>query len=422
MIIPSIDIQNGQTVQLVGGQELAIEAGDPKPLAEKFGRVGEVAVIDLDAAMSTGNNAELINSLLPIARCRIGGGIRDVATAIDWLDAGAAKIILGTAAKPELLRELPKDRVIAALDAVHGEVVDHGWQRQTGSQVVDCLKRLTPYVGAFLITFIEREGRMTGIDVETIKQYQAAAGDAKLTIAGGVATAEEIAVLDTMGIDAQIGMALYRGDVSLAAGFCSSLKSDRSDGLWPTVVTNQAGQALGLAYSNLESVERSLESGDAHYWSRKRGLWRKGASSGNTQKLRSIASDCDRDCLMFTVEQSGVGFCHLNRDSCFGDLAGVSRLEQLLKTRLENAPEGSYSRRLFIENGLLDAKLVEEVNEFVAANNRAEMVHEAADVLFFTMAKLVKNKIAFREIEAEINRRALKVTRRNGDAKVELPR
>ena len=96
MIIGSVDIQNGQAVQLIGGQEKAIEAGDPRPLVRKFGRVGEVAVIDLDAAMGNGSNAELIRELLPLARCRVGGGIRDTKSARDWLDAGAAKVILGT--------------------------------------------------------------------------------------------------------------------------------------------------------------------------------------------------------------------------------------------------------------------------------------------------------------------------------------
>ena len=74
MIVPSIDIMDGQAVQLVGGKEKALEAGDPRPLAERFGRVGEVAVIDLDAAMGRGSNAELIEELLAIAPCKPVGG------------------------------------------------------------------------------------------------------------------------------------------------------------------------------------------------------------------------------------------------------------------------------------------------------------------------------------------------------------
>ena len=133
MIVPSIDLMDGQTVQLVGGKTKVLEAGDPRPIAEKFRLAGEIAVIDLDAALSRGSNAALIKGLLPHARCRVGGGIRSVQAAMDWLDAGAVSVILGTMAKPEILRELPRERVIAALDAVDGQVVVEGWTQGTGA-------------------------------------------------------------------------------------------------------------------------------------------------------------------------------------------------------------------------------------------------------------------------------------------------
>ena len=146
MIVPSIDLMAGQTVQLIGGREHALDAGDPRPIAERFRIAGEIAVIDLDAALGKGSNADLVRSLLPIARCRVGGGIRDLPTAVAWLDAGAAKIILGTAAAPDLLRHLPRDRIIAALDARDGEVVVEGWQRGTGESILDrMLHVINPY-------------------------------------------------------------------------------------------------------------------------------------------------------------------------------------------------------------------------------------------------------------------------------------
>lgn len=426
MMIPSIDIQAGQTVQLVGGKELAIEAGEPMPLAKKFGRVGEIAVIDLDAAMSTGSNEDLISQLLPLARCRVGGGIRDVETAIKWLDAGAEKVILGTAARPEILQQLPSDRVVVALDAVHdkgtgeGVVVDQGWQRNTGASVLERIESLREYAGGFMVTFVEREGQLTGIDSETIAKYQAAVGDADLTVAGGVAVESEIAMLDDIGIDAQIGMALYTGKISLASGFCSSLKSDRADELWPTVVEDVSGQTLGLVYSNLESVDRSLETGVAHYWSRKRGLWKKGGTSGDTQQVRSIQVDCDRDALKFTVQQQGRGFCHLDQPTCFGELTGLGKLQQTLQNRTREAPSGSYSHRLLEDNDLLTAKILEEARELTEASAPNEVVHEAADVLYFVMTKLASLGIKLDEVEAELDRRALKVTRRPGNAKPEI--
>ena len=165
MIIPSIDLQNGHAVQLIGGREKALDAGDPRPIAERFGRVGEVAVIDLDAALGTGSNQQTILDLLGQAPCRVGGGIRDLETARFWLDAGARKIILGTAAEPELLDQLPRDRVIAALDAVDGEIVVEGWTQKTGRGVLDRMQELKPYVGGFLVT-----NRMLGMFKRTKDQ------------------------------------------------------------------------------------------------------------------------------------------------------------------------------------------------------------------------------------------------------------
>lgn len=413
MIVPSIDLMNGVAVQLVGGQQHALTAGDPRPLATQFGRVGEVAVIDLDAAMGRGSNAPVIRELLKLAPCRVGGGIRDVQTAVDWLDAGATKVILGTAATPEVLRQLPRHRTIAALDAVHGEVVDHGWSKHTGTSVVDRIAQLREFVGGFLITFVEREGRMTGIDETTITRYLQLAQDTQVTIAGGVQSAAEIAQLDEWGADAQVGMALYTGKLSLADCFAAPLKSDRPDGLWPTLVCTTMGQALGLTYSNLQSVDRSLVSGQAHYWSRRRGLWCKGESSGDTQTLVRMDPDCDRDALRFTVEQQGRGFCHKPQTTCFGDLRGIAELERTLIHRQQQAPPESYTRRLFASPELLAAKLREEADELIQAESPAEVVHEAADVIFFTLARLVAAGARLQDVEQELDRRSLKVTRRH---------
>ena len=259
MIIASIDLQGGQTVQLVGGAEKAIDAGDPTPIAERFALAGEIAVIDLDAAMGKGSNAALIEALLPRFAVRVGGGIRDLATAVSWLDKGARKVILGTAAQPHLLSQLPRDRVIAALDARHGEVVVEGWQQGTGRGILERIAELKAHVGGFLVTFVELEGRMGGTNLELAKAVVEAAGkDCKVTIAGGVTTAEEIAALDRIGADAQVGMALYTGRLDLADAIIAPLVTDRPDGLYPTVVVDERGICLGLVYSSKESIREAV--------------------------------------------------------------------------------------------------------------------------------------------------------------------
>ena len=420
MIIPSIDLMRGATVQLVGGEELALEAGDPRPLLDRFGRVGETAVIDLDAATGEGSNEELVAELCRRGPVRVGGGIRDVDTARRWLDRGAARIILGTAASPELLRQLPRERVIVALDARDGEVVVEGWRKRTGRGVLERMAELAPYTSGFLVTFVEREGRLAGTALDRVRGLVAAAGSARVTIAGGVTRSEEVAALDAMGADAQVGMALYTGRLGLADAFTAPLRSERTDGLFPTVVTDESGRALGMCWSSRRSIEYALEHGVGAYESRRRGLWVKGATSGATQELVRVAADCDRDTLRFVVRQAGAGFCHEGTRSCWGEVGGLGALERTLSARAGSAPEGSYTRRLLDDPTLLDAKLREEARELAEARSRGDVVHEAADLVYFAAVAMARAGVSFAEVEQELDRRALQVSRRRGDAKAEV--
>lgn len=413
MIVPSIDLQGGQTVQLIGGEHKAIDAGDPLPIARKFRIAGEIAVIDLDAAMGKGSNAGLIEAVLAEAPARVGGGIRDVAAATRWLDAGAAKIIIGTAAKPDLLSRLPWQRVIAALDARHGEVVVEGWKTGTGAKILDRIAELKAHVGGFLVTFVELEGRLGGTNLDLAKEIVAAAGGCRVTIAGGVTTADEIRALDEIGADAQVGMALYTGRLDLADAIMAPLVSDRPDGLWPSVVVDERGVALGLVYSSRQSIREAVRRGQGVYQSRSRGLWVKGETSGAVQELLRIDLDCDRDSPRFVVRQTGAGFCHLDTRSCWGEEGGLGGLSRLLAERRRQAPEGSYTARLFADPALLGAKLREEAQELTEATERDHVIHEAADVLYFTLARLAREGIDLAEVERHLDRRALKVTRRN---------
>ncbi len=417
MIVPSIDLANGKTVQLVGGREQALDAGDPFPIAERFATVGPIAVVDLDAALGTGSNEGPIRDLCARFPCRVGGGIRDYDAARRWLDAGAERIVIGTAAEPALLSKLPRERVVVALDNEHGEVVVKGWREGTGRAPLERLRELRGLAGGFLVTFVEREGRLGGTALDRVEELVAAAGDARVTIAGGVTTAEEVAALDRLGADAQVGMALYTGRLGLAEAFAAPLRSDRADGLWPTVVTDERGVALGLAWSSLESLRAAIDERRGVYRSRRRGFWRKGESSGATQELLRLDVDCDRDVLRFTVRQAGAGFCHTGAASCWGERRGLDKLERTLAERVGSAEAGSYTRRLLEDAELLRAKLVEEAAELADAGKTSEVRHEAADLLYFALVAAARAGVSLAEIESELDARALRLTRRRGDAK-----
>lgn len=416
MIIPSIDIMGGQAVQLVGGERLALEAGDPLAIAEAFSLVGEIAVIDLDAALGQGSNREIIEQIVARYPCRVGGGIRDEATAIRWLDAGASKIILGTAAHPDLLVNLPRERVMAAVDCRNGQVVDQGWRHDAGESGLDRIRRLRDFVSGFLVTFVEREGRLGGMDLDHVRLVIEAAGGVPVTVAGGVARAEEVGQIHALGADVQVGMALYTKRFSLAEAVWSTLKTDRADGLVPTVVCDERGIALGLAYSSQESLERAVESRTGVYFSRKRGLWRKGETSGATQELLQVDVDCDGDTLRFRVRQEGA-FCHKGTRTCWGSSRGLDQLEKTVHARLFEAESRSYTNRLVTESGLLESKLIEEANELLAATSPNHANQEMADLLYFALVALLGRGGSIEEVERILEQRSLKVTRRPGDRK-----
>ncbi len=417
MIIPSIDIQEGRAVQLRGGAFPTLDLGDPIALAERLSRVGEIAVVDLDAARGRGDNRSIVEKIVRTGTSRVGGGIRTREDALRLLDAGARRIMIGTMADPAFLDGLPRDRLVAALDTRDGEILVEGWTRGTGRRIEERMSELAPYVGGFLATFIEREGRLEGLDLDRARTIVAAAGGLRVTFAGGAADASEIAELDRLGADVQAGTAIATGKIGLAAAFSAPLRSDRPDGLWPTIVCDESGRALGLVYSDQGSLQSALDSGSGVYRSRSRGLWVKGEESGNVQELVRVEVDCDRDALRFIVRQAGAGFCHLGTVGCFGDAAGLERLERTIAGRMVDAPPGSYTRKLLDDPGFLASKLREEAAELARAENTAEAVAEAADLFYFALTKVAAMGGRLADVEAELDRRSLKVTRRGGAAK-----
>jgi phosphoribosyl-ATP pyrophosphohydrolase/phosphoribosyl-AMP cyclohydrolase/histidinol dehydrogenase len=204
--------------------------------------------------------------------------------------------------------------------------------------------------------------------------------------------------------------------------FASCATTDRADGLYTTVVTTRSGVALGLVYSSVESIAAALESGRGVYYSRSRnGLWRKGDTSGCYQVLHRMDLDCDGDALRVMVTQMGAkpAFCHLETLTCWGEGVGVNHLEATLTDRLANAPQGSYTKRLFEDEGLLKNKLLEESLELLEATEPSHVAAELADVLYFAMVRAVKAGVSIDDAVRVLDERSRKVTRRPGNDKKE---
>ena len=177
------------------------------------------------------------------------------------------------------------------------------------------------------------------------------------------------------------------------------------DGLVPAIVTDaRSGAVLTLAYMNEESLQRTIDSGETWFWSRSRSeLWHKGATSGNRQRVVSIASDCDQDALLVRVIPEGPA-CHTGARSCFGDssLPQLERLTGLLAERRRARPEGSYSTYLF-DAGLekILKKVGEEATEVVIAaamQSRERMLSEVTDLVYHLSVLLVEQGCDWSEV------------------------
>ena len=219
MLIPSIDLMDGKVVQLVQGSRKGLEFDNLQEWIDRFSRYPLVQVIDLDAAMGKGNNQNLVATIARQLSCQVGGGIRSLEAARATLDLGAQRVILGSSLisqgrvnisfARELSVQLRPEKLIFAVDSRAGYVSIKGWQESTALRAVDMIRSLESFCDGFLYTNIDTEGLLQGIPLEIIRELRKATSR-HLIAAGGIRSEEEIAALEAIGVDAVVGMAIYR--------------------------------------------------------------------------------------------------------------------------------------------------------------------------------------------------------------------
>jgi len=450
MVIASIDIQGGKVVQLRQGAELVLQRENSLELATEFDRYGEVAVIDLDAAMGKGNNFEMIKPLLRKAECRVGGGIRTPEQAKELVSLGARKIIIGSGAfrnpakkgagiaggefavnvpfLEAMSKKIGRERLIVAVDARAGEIVVDGWKTPTKLNLIEAAKAVEPFAGELLFTCVEREGTMTGIDLAPAKKLREAVS-CQITVAGGVSSLTEVEEIAALGCDVQLGMALYTGKINLADAFIASLNWKKGgafpagdthaaptynapsslfpfpSSLLPVIVQSPDGQVLMTGFAGKQALAETFKRGNVCFHSRTRNkLWMKGENSGNVLKLIRLRADCDRDALLATAEPAGP-VCHTGAWSCFAANREYSLqfLQDIIKERFRNPAPGSYTATL--DDELVREKVMEEAKELCEAKTRDEVIWEAADLFYFSTVLMTKAGVTIDEILDELDRR-----------------
>jgi phosphoribosylformimino-5-aminoimidazole carboxamide ribotide isomerase len=221
--VPAVDLREGRCVQLVGGrpEDERVSLPDPPAQARRWWEMGFgiLHVVDLDAALSLGDNRGVIRDVVGAtdAEVQVGGGIRDREAVEQILDLGVARVIIGTRAidDPDWLQALAQDhpdRIMVAADIREGVVVRKGWTESSGLPVQELSDRLAglPLAGV-LCTDVSREGRMEGPDLEQSERIIRGSHH-PLWMSGGISTLEELRALDGAGAaGAVLGMAIYTG-------------------------------------------------------------------------------------------------------------------------------------------------------------------------------------------------------------------
>lgn len=224
MLIPSIDLMDGKIVQLVQGSRKALEFDNFQEWIDRFSKYPLVQLIDLDAATGRGDNAGIVRDLAQKLPCQVGGGIRTIEAAEKILDSGAQRVIFGSAlvangaismtfAEGAALK-LGRENLVFAADCRGGQVFIKGWRESTAITAIQMMQALEPFCRAFLYTHIDTEGLLQGIPMDVIRELRNTTSR-QLIAAGGIRSREEVADLDAMSVDAVVGMAIYRGLLSV---------------------------------------------------------------------------------------------------------------------------------------------------------------------------------------------------------------
>lgn len=220
MLIPSIDLMGGKVVQLVQGRLKALEFDNVQEWCDRFSKYPLVQVIDLDAAMGRGHNHDLVRDLVRQLSCQVGGGIRSIDAGEEMLKLGAKRLIFGSALisngkineafARRAAAQLGEDKLVFAADCKGGRVAIKGWQEATEISAIDMMRALDPHCSAYLYTHIDTEGLLRAIPPDVVRELRATTSR-QLIAAGGIRSQEEVAALHAIGVDAVVGMAIYRG-------------------------------------------------------------------------------------------------------------------------------------------------------------------------------------------------------------------
>ena len=467
-IIACLDVRNGRVVKGTKFTDIK-DVDSPEKLAKFYSdnSVDELVFYDI-----TASNEERKTSLEFVERVAqvinipfsAGGGVSTIEDFKYILRKGADKVSVNSAAvkNPQLIREASmafgSQCVVLSMDVKKNDegswsVYVKGGREKTELDAIDwAITAAELGAGEIVVNSIDEDGMKNGYDLELLSRITSVVNIPVIASGGAGKKEHFLDALQKTGVDGVLAASVFHfGEIKVpelkqylkengaeirmpeaapqkkespsAADADISMISFGKDGLVPCICQDaKTGAVLMLAYMNEQSLRLTLEKKRAVYYSRSRSeLWEKGATSGNTQKVRAIYYDCDADALLIKVDQTG-NACHTGEYSCFFnavfDDLGVSadsgssvfrELYATVKGRKNDPSEGSYTY-YHIDKGL--DKLLKTVGEeaaetLIAAKNqdRQELIGETGDLIYHLTVMLAEKGISMDEIEQELKSR-----------------
>ncbi|MBP7126915.1 phosphoribosyl-ATP diphosphatase [Myxococcota bacterium] len=403
MLVPGLTIRDGW---IEGAPPLPPDADARAGVlrrAMELSRAGEIEVRNPCAAGE--DHDPLVRRLARTVPCRVVTAVPDEDKARRLLRSGARKLVLPSRFPRDMLSRLPRGRTLVALRTLDGRQC---YADETGDRMrpaLEWMQVLAPYCSGFRISFEDPEGRPLPPDPEALGGLTRAL-NMEFTVAARIRSVEEVRALDRLGCDVVADDALAEGRFSPAEAVAACLDFP-ANGM-PVVLVDRSGQVIRLVTLGRETLKAAMESGRMDFFVPDHPPCREcpDACAGGVTLVR-VLPDCRRSAAVLVVEGAVPG-CRKGRYSCFGSGArefGLQRLYEIIAARRADPRPGSYSSFLFEKEDRIPRKLTEEMFELLTARGREDLTWEAADVLFFLLAYLVRHEVTLEEVIAELGGR-----------------
>ena len=435
-IIPTIDISKGKAV-LVNKGNVVIDNGDPFERAEELSINNDFQIADIDAAKGLGSNKEIIKKISNKYSCYVGGGIRTKEIAYEYLNQNIKRVVISSSIfnNKNLLKEIPKNRMIIALDIDDNfEILIKGRTEKLNKNLFDVIKENLEFISMLTITFHNTEGTGEGIDLKKVHKIKIFLDDLtkeknieniRLVVAGGIKNINEIKDLISMNVSPQFGYALWKGLFTLGDIYSNiidykklsliqnkELTNNNLTILIPTLIMRNDGLLLNLIYSNNESIKKSVDERILYYHSIDNLMKnQKEECSKGLQKIIKIGFNYERTFLLFIIEDSNDEESIINFTENKAD--GLLFIEKLLKKDLNKNIDNEKYLILNLFENLNDLQYFNNNNNNDNKINFEKNIEILANIFYNIVSYSVNKNISINEIYNELKRRHYQLNKPN---------